>query len=180
MRDFHHQCVDRGSVGVDARNLLFGHPWHSRGVLEQVVDDGGLQQHAVDDLVVEQDPHRADLMAEHVAAGAALTPISAIALTMYGAIMIRRGSARGSPRVCGFYARAHFASSDSTASRLAGSVCVHSPFPLPTGEPWNPAAKQPCSRREPCSAALLRRARTEPACAAKARSSNDRQNGSSR
>ena len=71
-RHLHHQVVHGRTVGVDARDLFPRDARHAGSVLEEVVNHGRLEQHGIDDLVVEQDPHRADLVPEHVAAGAAL------------------------------------------------------------------------------------------------------------
>ena len=70
-RHLHHQLVNSPAVVVDAGNLRLGDPRHRGGILEEIVNHGCLEQHGIRRLVVEQDCERADLMAEHVAAGPA-------------------------------------------------------------------------------------------------------------
>jgi hypothetical protein len=57
--DFHHQRVDRRAVRVDSHDIVLSHARHGGDVLEEVMNHRCLEQHWIDDLVVEQNRHRA-------------------------------------------------------------------------------------------------------------------------
>ena len=69
--DLHHQVVDKARLGVNLQNQV---AVEVGDVLDDIMNDGGLQQNAVDVAVVNQDAHGVQLVAEHIAAG--MAPLS--------------------------------------------------------------------------------------------------------